>query len=82
MVVAFSRLIPILNLILSSMSIIKNAKKSVDLVYEDFFINTEFKKVNEINDNKTFNNLELKNIYFSFNDKEIFKDLNFKIRDR
>ena len=79
-VVAFSRLIPILNLILSSMSIIKNAKKSVDLVYEDFFINTEFKKVNEINDNKTFNNLELKNIYFSFNDKEIFKDLNFKIR--
>ena len=62
------------------MSIIKNAKKSVDLVYEDFFINTEFKKVNEINDNKTFNNLELKNIYFSFNDKEIFKDLNFKIR--
>lgn len=80
-VIGFLRALPSFNKILSNAQYLSFAKKSIDVIFKDYFYKGEIIK-KDIKKIKFENNITLKNICFSYFDteKKILNNLNEKIR--
>ena len=79
-ILAAVRFMPSVNKILHSYQTVKFTKPAIKLLKEQFILIDNKNTFNKVNYSTLKNFIELKNLNFSYGDKDIFKNLNFKIQ--
>tara|TARA_A100001015_G_scaffold202254_1_gene225870 strand:+ start:2081 stop:3442 length:1362 start_codon:yes stop_codon:yes gene_type:complete len=84
--IAAIKLMPIFNTFVRTGSLLRSNKNSIEILFKDFNnfektkqTNQKLKKNNEIEKNEKFQNLTIKSLNFSFDKKNILKNINLSI---